>query len=63
VKLVVGKDTWQAMLLGAVCGVFFCATNASAPVVYAVSLIAGTVFCLVKDGRPEGGLFRRGRRR
>jgi uncharacterized membrane protein YgaE (UPF0421/DUF939 family) len=53
------------MLLGAILGVVFCATAASAPVVYGVTLAVGTIYCLVEDRflEPRDRLRRRTRER
>jgi hypothetical protein len=61
-KLSVGKESRQAILAGAVVGVILSATNASAPIIYAATIIVGTAFCLFNEGRLEGiSPFRRRR--
>jgi hypothetical protein len=58
-KLAVSRGTRHAMLLGAVMGTVFAWTGASAPVIYGVGLAAGVALCLLEDGMPGGGPFRR----
>jgi len=62
-KLFVGKETRQGICAGAVCGLIFCLTNASAPVIYAMITVVGSVICLANDGWFNRVLSARRRRR
>jgi hypothetical protein len=64
-KRFVGKGSRNAMLIGAILGVIFCAVAASAPVVYGITIGVGTIYCLLeehfleRDGRVLGRRRRR----
>jgi ABC-type Fe3+ transport system permease subunit len=58
-KRTVGHSTRNAILLGAVLGVVFCATSASAPVIYGVGILSVMIFGLIEDHFTERGLRHR----
>jgi hypothetical protein len=62
-KLFVGKDAWPPMALGALCGIVFVLTEASAAVVYTVTMIVAGVSAFAYYGYFDRLLPPRWRRR
>jgi uncharacterized membrane protein YgaE (UPF0421/DUF939 family) len=62
-KRSVSKGTRNAILLGAILGVVFCATSASAPVIYGVGIVTVVIYCLLEERFLEAGGPQRRQRR